>query len=105
MRTTPAGAAQKFTPPRCVVSKETEAYHTQGSKLNARRHKSRDIPRPLRTPDRSCSKDASVNLKSMKVALGIAVLLLIAFSLVADYKWKQWMATRKQDRDAHDRRS
>jgi len=41
----------------------------------------------------------------MKVALVIAVILLVAFSVVVDYKWKQWIAARKQDRDASDRSS
>ncbi len=35
----------------------------------------------------------------MKLLFALAVLLLIAVSLVADYKWKQWMATRRQERD------
>ena len=38
-------------------------------------------------------------MKAMKIAIGIVVLLLIAFSLIADYKWKQWIAARKQERD------
>jgi len=35
----------------------------------------------------------------MKLLLAIAALILVALSLLADYKWKQWMAVRKQDRD------
>jgi hypothetical protein len=35
----------------------------------------------------------------MKLFLGIAVLTLIALSFFADYKWKRWMAARKQDHD------
>jgi hypothetical protein len=35
----------------------------------------------------------------MKVAIGIVVLALVILSLIADYKWKQWMAARKQERD------
>jgi hypothetical protein len=36
----------------------------------------------------------------MKIALGLAALIFfIALSLFADYKWKQWMAARKQDRN------
>jgi len=35
----------------------------------------------------------------MKLAIGIVVLFFIAASFFADYKWKQWMAARKQERD------
>jgi hypothetical protein len=35
----------------------------------------------------------------MKLLLGLFALLLVAFSVLADYKWKQWIAARKQDRD------
>jgi hypothetical protein len=34
----------------------------------------------------------------MKIFLGIAALVIVAASLVADYKWRQWMAARKRDR-------
>jgi hypothetical protein len=36
----------------------------------------------------------------MKLLLGIGFLLLIAASLLADYKWKQWMAARRRDRES-----
>jgi hypothetical protein len=36
----------------------------------------------------------------MKFILGLVVLFLIALSLVADFKWKQWIAARKQEREA-----
>jgi hypothetical protein len=36
---------------------------------------------------------------AMKLLLGLAIVLLIAISVFADYKWKQWMSARKQDRD------
>ena len=35
----------------------------------------------------------------MKLFLGIAALVFIALSFFADYKWKQWVAARKQDHD------
>jgi hypothetical protein len=35
----------------------------------------------------------------MKWILIIAVILVFAVSLVADYKWRQWMAERKRDRE------
>jgi hypothetical protein len=34
----------------------------------------------------------------MKIFLGIAVIVLVALSIVADYKWRKWMADRKRDR-------
>jgi hypothetical protein len=35
----------------------------------------------------------------MKLLLAIAVILVIALSVFADYKWKQWIAARKQDHE------
>jgi len=35
----------------------------------------------------------------MKILLLIAVLLIIAGSLFADYKWRRWIAERRRDRD------
>jgi len=35
----------------------------------------------------------------MKLILGIAILLFLAMSLLADYKWRQWIAARKHERD------
>jgi len=34
----------------------------------------------------------------MKVVLAIVVVVFIAVTLVADYKWRKWMADRKRDR-------
>jgi hypothetical protein len=34
----------------------------------------------------------------MKILLGILAILLVAVSLVADYKWRQWIAARRRDR-------
>jgi len=34
----------------------------------------------------------------MKIFLGILVAVLVAGSLFADYKWRQWMAARRRDR-------
>jgi hypothetical protein len=34
----------------------------------------------------------------MKVILAIAVVIVIAGSIYADYKWRQWMAARRRDR-------
>jgi hypothetical protein len=41
----------------------------------------------------------------MKIVLIAGVLLVLAGSLVADYKWRRWMASRKRERDALDRRA
>jgi hypothetical protein len=34
----------------------------------------------------------------MKIILIVVVLVLVAASLFADYKWRQWMAARRRDR-------
>jgi hypothetical protein len=34
----------------------------------------------------------------MKVFLAILVVVVIVASLYADYKWRQWIAARKRDR-------
>jgi hypothetical protein len=34
----------------------------------------------------------------MKILLGILAVLVIAASLFADYKWRQWIAARRRDR-------
>jgi hypothetical protein len=34
----------------------------------------------------------------MKIVLGIVVLAVLAAFLFADYRWRQWMAARKRDR-------
>ncbi len=33
----------------------------------------------------------------MKIIVGLVVFLLIALSILADYKWKQWMAARRRE--------
>jgi len=35
----------------------------------------------------------------MKIVLIILSVLIIAASLFADYKWRQWMAARRRERD------
>lgn len=40
---------------------------------------------------------------SARMLLGILGVVVIAASLVADYKWKQWMAARRKDHDPHRR--
>jgi hypothetical protein len=35
----------------------------------------------------------------LKILLAILGLLLIALLVVADYKWKQWIAARRRERD------
>jgi len=39
----------------------------------------------------------------MKLVLIVVVFLILAGSLVADYKWRQWMAARRRERDGSDR--
>ena len=34
----------------------------------------------------------------MKILLGIFAIVLVAASFFADYKWRQWMAARRRDR-------
>ena len=34
----------------------------------------------------------------MKIVLIIVVVFLVAASVFADYKWRQWMAARRRDR-------
>jgi hypothetical protein len=34
----------------------------------------------------------------MKIAIIIVVVVLVAASVFADYKWRQWMAARRRDR-------
>jgi hypothetical protein len=34
----------------------------------------------------------------MKIILGILAIVVIAASLFADYKWRQWMAARRRNR-------
>jgi Ni/Co efflux regulator RcnB len=35
----------------------------------------------------------------MRLLLSILAAAVIAASLIADYKWRQWMAARRQDRE------
>ena len=35
----------------------------------------------------------------MKLLLAILAVIIIAGSLFADYKWRRWMAARRQDRE------
>jgi hypothetical protein len=59
-----------------------------------------DRPRFLRTGKRgshaapnSCDPE-----KAMKIFFCILAVLVIAASLFADYKWRQWMAARRRER-------
>ncbi len=36
----------------------------------------------------------------MKLVLGILALVFVAATLLADYKWRQWLAARKLDRQS-----
>ena len=39
----------------------------------------------------------------MKLVLIVVVGLVLAGSLLADYKWRQWLAARRRERDGSDR--
>lgn len=41
----------------------------------------------------------------MKLVLILVAVLVLAGSLVADYKWRQWMAARRRERDNPDPRA
>ena len=39
----------------------------------------------------------------MKIVLIVVVVLAVAGSVVADYKWRQWMAARRRENEEPDR--
>jgi len=41
----------------------------------------------------------------MKLILIVVAVLVLAGSLVADYKWRQWIAARRRERNEPDRRA
>jgi hypothetical protein len=41
----------------------------------------------------------------MKLVLIVVVGLVLAGSLLADYKWRQWLAARRRERDEPDPRA
>jgi hypothetical protein len=41
----------------------------------------------------------------MKLILIVVAVLVLAGSLVADYKWRQWMAARRRERNESDPRA
>jgi|GEM_PF-2185007 len=45
------------------------------------------------THPRTCDPELA-----MKILLGILAVVLVAASLIADYKWRQWIAARRRDR-------
>jgi hypothetical protein len=76
---------------RSVFPKEDEAYHTEASNLNA----FHDMPPGIAAQ----SGNHAILFPAMKLAIVLVVLFFIAASFFADYKWKQWIAARKQERD------
>jgi hypothetical protein len=34
----------------------------------------------------------------MKIFLGVLAVLVVAASIIADYKWRQWIVARRRDR-------
>ncbi len=106
MRITPAGAGAKS----CKGYKDARQRLSlrRRSLSHARRHsqcaESQNFARfPDRIPDLA---GCAILLSAMKLLFGIAVLVLLVLSVLADYKWKQWVAARKRERDADpDRRA
>jgi hypothetical protein len=39
----------------------------------------------------------------MKLAFAIIAILIVAVTIYADYRWRRWMAARRQDRNRLDR--
>jgi hypothetical protein len=35
----------------------------------------------------------------MKLVLSVVIILVIAATVVADYKWRRWIASRRRDRE------
>jgi hypothetical protein len=62
-------------------------YHRQ-------RGAGRFSPRLFRIRRNSCDPE-----EAMKIFLGVLALVLVAASLLADYKWRQWMAKRRRERE------
>jgi hypothetical protein len=54
-------------------------------------------PRVPRIAAQSGSSTPAIQI-FMKILLAILGILLVAASLVADYKWRKWMADRRRDR-------
>ena len=40
----------------------------------------------------------------MKIVVFLLAAVVLAASLLADYKWRSWMAARKREREEQDRR-
>jgi hypothetical protein len=52
-----------------------------------------EVKNIIRASVNSCDPETA-----MKIFLGIVAVLVVAASVVADYKWRQWMAARRRDR-------
>jgi hypothetical protein len=39
----------------------------------------------------------------MNILIGILAVVVVAASLFADYKWRQWMAARRRDHESSER--
>ena len=40
---------------------------------------------------------------AMKIILGVLLIVIVVGSVIADYKWRQWIAARKAQREHPDR--
>lgn len=38
----------------------------------------------------------------MKIVLAVLAVVVVAGSIIADYKWRQWMAARRRERQDQD---
>jgi hypothetical protein len=62
------------------------------------------MPLPLAARPSTAVSSSPLNLNScdpevvMKIFLGILAVVLVAASLIADYKWRRWIAARRRDR-------
>ena len=55
--------------------------------------------RPISENENGCPRAISCDPEeAMKILLGILAVLAVAAFLFADYKWRQWMAARRRDR-------
>jgi hypothetical protein len=42
-------------------------------------------------------------LAAMKILLVVLLLVVVAGSVYADYRWRMWVSNRRRERDEHDR--
>lgn len=65
---------------------------SQANGLSIAQNEGKHISQPPRSP-KSCDPE-----NAMKILFGILVVLAVAASFFADYKWRLWMVARRRDR-------